>query len=209
MILGIDFDNTLACYDGIFHAEAWRRGLVPTSVPTHKTGVRDYLRSIGREPDFTELQGHVYGPGITAAQPYAGALDCLRDMIRREAKVYIISHKTKHPIIGPRHDLHQAARSWLKEKGFHGPGMLPPENVFLEESKEAKLARIAALACTHFIDDLPELLEHQDFPKKTQGLLFAPQAEDGSDAPASYSPQFRSWRDLHNYLRAEACAIIP
>ena len=61
MRIGIDFDNTIACYDGVFHAAAVARGLIPAEIPTDKTSVRNHLRAIGREPDWTELQGYVYG----------------------------------------------------------------------------------------------------------------------------------------------------
>lgn len=200
MILGVDFDNTLACYDGIFHAEALKLGLLPEGIPTHKSGVRDYLRSVGREPAFTELQGHVYGPGITAAMPYSGALECLRELLARGATIYIVSHKTRHPVIGPRHDLHQAARLWLEEKGLHAPDMLPRENVFFEETREAKLARIGTLGCTHFVDDLPELLAEPEFPHRTEGLLFAPPTEDGELKTHEGTRHFASWSELQGYL---------
>ena len=56
MRIGVDFDNTIACYDGVFHAAALERGLIPASVATDKTSVRDYLRALGRDAAFTELQ---------------------------------------------------------------------------------------------------------------------------------------------------------
>jgi hypothetical protein len=39
---------------------------------------------------------------------------------------------------------------------------------------EAKLARVAAVGCTHFIDDLPELLTHPLFPAQVRRILFDP-----------------------------------
>ena len=61
MRIGIDFDNTIACYDGVFHAAALERGLIPADLGRDKNSVRDHLNGAGRKDDFTELQGYVYG----------------------------------------------------------------------------------------------------------------------------------------------------
>ena len=37
MRIGIDFDNTIACYDGVFHQAALERGLIPPILPTTRT----------------------------------------------------------------------------------------------------------------------------------------------------------------------------
>ena len=66
MILGVDFDNTLVCYDGLFHAAAVAGGLMPLDAPCDKRGVRQWFIERDREKDFTLLQGEVYGPGLDA-----------------------------------------------------------------------------------------------------------------------------------------------
>ncbi|NDC62910.1 MAG: aminoglycoside phosphotransferase family protein, partial [Planctomycetia bacterium] len=50
---------------------------------------------------------------------------------------------------------------------------------FFEETKEAKLARIAAIGCTQFVDDLPELLVHPQFPAGVRRVLFDPHGRHG------------------------------
>ena len=55
MRIGIDFDNTIACYDGVFHAAALERGLIPSELGRDKNSVRDHLNGAGRNDDFTEL----------------------------------------------------------------------------------------------------------------------------------------------------------
>lgn len=197
MILGVDFDNTLVCYDGLFHAEALRRGLLPAHTPTDKASVRQALRNAGRDEDFTVLQGHVYGPGMGAAQEYAGAQDALRDLIRQGVQVYIVSHKTRYPYLGPRHDMHAAAQQWLQQNGFYAAGLFTPDRVFLEPTKEDKLRRIAALACTHFLDDLPEFLGHPDFPLDVERLLFAPKGAAAAEMPFVCCD---SWKAVQQHL---------
>ena len=100
MLLGVDFDNTIVCYDQAFHAAAVRKGLVPPETPVVKNAVRDYLRQCNREDDWTELQGFVYGAGMEAAQPFPGALEFFARCRERQVPACIISHKTRQPFLG-------------------------------------------------------------------------------------------------------------
>ena len=83
MLLGLDFDNTLIRYDALFHQVALERAWIPADTPRDKVAVRDYLRSVGREDDWTLLQGIVYGTRILDAEPFEGMLDTLGDQDRR------------------------------------------------------------------------------------------------------------------------------
>ena len=64
-------------------------------------------------------------------------------------------------MIPSRVNLRQAALGWMTAQGFFGTSgfAVPAENVFFESTRAEKLARIAALGCTHFIDDLEEVLD--------------------------------------------------
>lgn len=174
MRVGIDFDNTIARYDDLFHRVCRDAGLIPESLPRSKSAVRDHLRETGREEDWTELQGVVYGPRIVEAEPFPGVAGFIRAALARGIPLSIISHKTKHPYRGEKHDLHAAARRFLRHHGLVGEGALGEEDVFLEPTKEAKAERIRRLGCTHFIDDLPEFLELVTFAGAGQRLLFDP-----------------------------------
>lgn len=200
MIVGIDFDNTLVDYEGLFHREAVRRGLVPSSTGRDKLSVRNALRQDGRDEDFTLLQGYVYGPGILEAPAYPGALDVVERLLAAGCSVYVISHKTRRPYRGPAYDLHEAARRWLEVRGFLAPGMLPPENVLLEPALDAKLRQIGTTGCSFFVDDLPEFLCHADFPPATERLLFDPL---GHHAGEQSLRRFASWREIGAFLLGE------
>ena len=176
MRIGIDFDNTIACYDGVFHAAALERGLIPANLASDKNAVRDYLNSNGRADDFTELQGHVYGARMELATPYPGFAEFVATARKAGHHLFIVSHKTRHPILGSRHDLHAAARGFLIARGLVGgaSGQIDPADVFFELTKEAKVGRIAALGCKAFIDDLPEIFASPDFPGAARRILFDP-----------------------------------
>jgi len=177
MRIGVDFDNTVVCYDGVFHAAAIERGLIPADLASSKNSVRDYLNGLGRQDAFTELQGYVYGSRMDLASVYPGFQAFVAAARAAGHDLFIVSHKTKFPILGPRHDMHLAASDFLSRRDLVGPGAdrVASENVFFELTKEAKVARAADIGCQVFIDDLPEILSLQGFPAGMRGILFDPQ----------------------------------
>jgi hypothetical protein len=176
MRIGIDFDNTIACYDGVFHAAALERGLIPPELGCDKNSVRDHLNGAGREDDFTELQGYIYGARMDLVAPYPGFADFIAAARKAGHELFIISHKTRHPILGPKHDMHAAARGFLAARGLVGDAasQIDPSRVFFELTKEAKVTRAADLCCDIFIDDLPEILAMPGFPAGMRRILFDP-----------------------------------
>jgi hypothetical protein len=174
MRIGIDFDNTIACYDGVFHRAAVERGLIPAGIGTDKTNVRNHLRGIGREDDWTELQGHVYGARMDLVACYPGLAGFVRRALDEGHTLFVISHKTRHPYLGEKHDLHRAARNFLDAQRLVGAGSVPEQHAFFELTLGDKLARIAAQRCDVFIDDLPEFLAEAAFPDSTRAILFDP-----------------------------------
>lgn len=91
MRIGIDFDNTIVCYDGLFHRIAVEKGWLDSSVSATKQAVRDALRKQGQEEDWIWLQGEVYGARILQATPFPGVWDFLKTMADRRWPVSIIS----------------------------------------------------------------------------------------------------------------------
>jgi hypothetical protein len=198
MRIGIDFDNTIACYDGVFQTAALERGLVPAALPSDKTSVRDHLRRAGRERDWTELQGYVYGSRMDLVACYPGFLDFARHAANAGHELFVISHKTRHPYAGERHDLHAAATAFLQDQMIVGVPGAPVGRVFFEPTLEQKLARIAAQACDVFIDDLPEFLAHEAFPAGTRALLFDPERHYAGAWQGRTFEFCASWREVED-----------
>jgi hypothetical protein len=205
MRIGIDFDNTIACYDGVFHAAALERGLIPADIGRDKNSVRDHLNGAGREDDFTELQGYIYGARMDLVAPYPGFAGFVAAARRAGHELFIVSHKTRHPILGPKHDMHAAARGFLAARDLVGDGasQIDPARVFFELTKQDKVARAAALRCEVFIDDLPEILAMPGFPDGMRRILFDPenQFENSSDHAGARSS---SWAGITaDFIRAD------
>jgi hypothetical protein len=130
-----------------------------------------------REVEWTAFQGELYGPGMRYAQAYEGAIETMLELSALSHELFIVSHRSKKPYAGPPHDLHAAARAWLKET-VQTQGLFTNDQVFFLESRDEKVQMIKELDCNIFLDDLPEVLEAIEFPMTTRGILFAP---DGSN----------------------------
>jgi len=179
MLIGLDFDNTIVCYDEAIARLADEMFELPTQVRRTKLGLRDYLRDEGREPEWTAFQGELYGPGMRHAQPFEGAISTMHCLVAEGHELVIISHRSRRPYAGHPHDLHGAARDWvadrLQRKGlFCAVG--DEACVHFLETREHKIEMIANLGCETFLDDLPEILNAPGFPAATSGILFDPAA---------------------------------
>jgi hypothetical protein len=173
MRIGLDFDNTIACYDVAIAKLSEELFELPAIVPRTKLGVRDYLRIQDRETEWTAFQGELYGPGMRYAQVYDGAIETMLALRANGHEMFIVSHRSKTPYAGPQYDLHAAARAWLKVT-IQSQGLFDDDQVFFLETRDQKVRMIKELECELFLDDLPEVLEATEFPMTTRGILFAP-----------------------------------
>ena len=193
--LGLDFDNTIVCYDAAIPVLAEELFDLPVEVPRTKLGLRDYLRETNRESEWTAFQGELYGPGMQHAVPFEGAIEIMLQLVQAGHELVIVSHRSRRPYAGVPHDLHYAARSWVAER-LQTAGLFAETDGsvnFLETRKE-KVALIAELGCQAFLDDLPEVLGAPDFPTSVMGILFDPTgnipAEEGLHRISSW-PELR------------------
>ena len=195
MIIGVDFDNTIVCYDPVFHKIALEKGIIPADVPPIKDEIRNYLRDCGKVDTWTELQGFVYGPGTLNAKPFEGVLDFFMHCKKHKIMVCIISHKTLYPFLGSKYNLHKFARQWLEKQGFYESKKIgiSEKDVFFELTKEEKLKRIAKQGCTHYIDDLPEFLTVKNFPEMVSRILFDP---NGRYKNENSFERIESWSEM-------------
>lgn len=182
MRIGIDFDNTIADYDAVFHQAAAEMDLLDEGFSGGKAAVRDALRArSGGELDWQRLQGQVYGRYMPLARPMPGILGFLGMCLERNVKVLVISHKTKYGHHDPaRIDLRQASMNWLAANGFFEVNRSPlrPEDITFEPTRAGKVARIADAGVDHFIDDLQEVFDMPHFPASVACHLFETKANN-------------------------------
>jgi hypothetical protein len=200
MFIGIDFDNTIVCYDELFHRVAVEQGLIPASVPVAKGEVRGYLERCGKDDAWTELQGYVYGERLQEAAAFPGVLEFFGRCVGAGWSLAIISHKTRYPVIGAPFDLHQAAHQWLEAHGFYDPRRigLSRDQVYFELTQWKKVERIVRVGCSFFIDDLPEVLTHPELPSGVRRVLFDPHGRHGADERLHHTT---SWAEIERWIR--------
>lgn len=201
--VGLDFDNTIAGYDDLMHEAAVGWGLIEAGESSGKKGIRDRLRTLpDGEAHWRRLQTFAYGEGMARARPMEGVRQFLRFCRTHGIPVWIVSHKTEYNNFGPPTvNLRRAAFDWLEEQGFFEQAVtgLSPERVFFESTREEKIARIAHLAPTHFVDDLEETFLERAFPVEVKKIHYAPHGERSSVADALRAG---SWAEIVAHFEA-------
>ena len=204
MRIGLDFDNTIVSYDSLFHKIACDWGAIPKNIQVNKVAIRDYLRSVGLESVWTEMQGFAYGKCMDQAVAYAGVINFLGWARDKGHEVFVISHKTQFPFSGPQYDLRQAATDWIDcHLVSEGKPLIHKANIFYENTKQEKLFRIALTNCNWFLDDLPEILSASGFSIKTRGVLFDPDKNHEVEVFTTFL-RVHSWHEFLAVLMGEA-----
>jgi aminoglycoside phosphotransferase (APT) family kinase protein len=206
MPLGIDFDNTIVSYDRIFVEAARARGWVADDFRGSKKQLRDAVRLLqDGEIKWQILQGEVYGQRMGEAEPFPGVLEFIRDARRRGIEMFIVSHKTRYSNYDSlKVDLRAAALAWMEKNAFFDSAGLgfSREQVFFADTRAEKIARIAALGCGLFIDDLEEVFADPAFPARVTRVLFTTDEEPGDRAIVVR----RTWPDIARYVFEETKA---
>ena len=189
-ILGLDLDNTIIIYDKLFKELALKENLIPENIEPQKNKIREYLNTNNREDDFTFLQSKVYGENIDSAL-IAEGFDQFLNSLDKSIKIYIISHKTKYPIIGKKINLQLKAKEWLIKKNIIGKRKrIKEQDVFFEETLDLKIKRIEKINCDIFVDDLPKVL--QKLNPAIKKILYNPQ-----NFPNKKFDSINHWRELN------------
>ena len=200
--VGIDFDNTIVCYDAVFLAAAKDMELISNERKFSKQEIREYLLSSpGGEEDWKRLQGQVYGHWMHRSSLMPGVAWFLYWCRARDIKISIVSHKTE---FGHYDDskvrLRQVAMRWMIDQGFfdlNGFG-LKVNNIYFESTRGNKVKRISELGLTCFIDDLVEVFQESDFPSSVEKILFS-RVASSTDTHQSVL-EMSSWSNIGRHL---------
>lgn len=199
MVVGVDFDNTIICYDRLIRDIAVSRGLIPNTI-SGKRDIRDALRVLpDGESIWQTIQAQIYGPGIAGAQLIEGVAKFFLLCQQRGIIVYIISHKTTYAnldITGT--NLRRSALNWMEINGLfrESGGGLDKSRVIFATTRSEKIDFIIKCRCSHFIDDLIEVFQDPKFPTTVEKLFF-----DRSNTQTGLAHRsFSTWRAISAYL---------
>ena len=200
MRIGIDIDNTIICYDRVFAHVAMGQGF-SVHRNASKNDVKKWFHERDMQRAFTLLQGEVYGKFIDLASLFDGVLAFIDVAKRAGCHLFLVSHKTRYPLVGEKFDLHKSASRFLidnkvisqyNDLGIH------PNNVFFEPTLAGKIHRIAALNLDFFIDDLLQVFQHSNFPKKTNFMHFSQDLP--KTALTDEFSAFANWKQILSFL---------
>ena len=90
-----------------------------------------------------------------------------------------------------------SSTGFFEKGGFNLSG----DALYFEPTRDDKIERIARLGCTHFIDDLEEVLEHSRFPAGVRRILFL---NGRSDIPAVSYEVCADWQEIEETVFANA-----
>jgi hypothetical protein len=201
MLVGLDFDNTLAHYDNVFAVEARRQGLVPNEWQGTKQNLKDSLRSIKDGDKFWQkIQGQVYGPSMHKASLFPGVSRFLLRCKLQGHTVFIVSHKTKYGHFDPTKTLlRQVALDWMHDKGFFDVDKFSilEENVFFSTTRQGKVEKIKSLGLDVFVDDLEEVFAEKDFPN-IKKILFSKKSKN-----KHHSVVCNNWSNIEDNILGE------
>ncbi|EMN90725.1 phosphotransferase [Leptospira weilii] len=193
--IGLDFDNTLACYDEVFAIIAKEQKLIPSDWVGSKKELRDFLRTLeSGELLWQKIQGKVYGKYMNQATLFPGVAEFLWKCKLNQIEVFIVSHKTEYGHFDEEKiNLRMTALQWMKQKGFFDPNEfnISIENVFFFTTRSEKIEKINELELSYFIDDLIEVFEEKEFSSFTKKILFGK-----LEADIENIIEFDSWRKI-------------
>jgi hypothetical protein len=200
--IGVDFDNTVICYDQVFYQAAIDKGFISNQLLVKKKkDIRNFIRSLeDGETKWRMLQAIVYGERIQNATPMPGVAAFIESCMNKNISLYIISHKTRDANAGGiKIDLRKAAINWLQGQGFlNGKGVSQKDVIFVS-TREEKIQKIKELDCAYFIDDLEETFLEPTFPKGVQKILFSQNMPDFQDKHLNLKIA-STWKEVGDYI---------
>ncbi|EMJ92110.1 phosphotransferase [Leptospira alstonii] len=203
--IGLDFDNTLACYDKVFASATKVQKLIAEDWTGSKKELRDYIRTLDDgELIWQKIQGKVYGKFMNRATLFPGVAEFLWKCKFNGTEVFIVSHKTSYGHFDEEKiNLRTAALDWMAEKRFFDSEEfhIPSENVFFAETRAEKVKKINELELSFFIDDLIEVFEEKNFSSNTQKILFG--NSGFTDHTIERLISFKSWKKISDFIFPE------
>jgi hypothetical protein len=143
---------------------------------------------------------------MAEAAPFPGVERFLVACRTSGVAVAIVSHRTRTPYLGARHDLHGSALAWLERRGIVGAHGLSPAAVFLEPDPAAKAARIDALGLDSFVDDLAEFLTRPELPAAMLRIHFDPSAAHAHEPIGARVRCASSWLEIERMVLGDRSA---
>ena len=167
---GFDLDNTLIDYSESCREYTKQHGLSEVSSVDE---LRRLLNSdIKSSTAWTSAQSWIYGVGLQYAFTSYFAISLLENLLQDGWQLSIHSHKTK---IGPAAygsvPFRELMISWLNSSELRNFFKID-SNVFFYDDLDSKVLGIANSHLESYVDDLPKVFKHKDYPRQIRSYLY-------------------------------------
>jgi hypothetical protein len=184
--IGIDLDNTIINYQNSFKKYLNQKKIYLKNIDKKK--IKSVLTR-NKIISWTEAQEEIYGNFITFAQPYKYFKEFEKFAIKQKIKLFIISHKTKYSQFSKKYNLHSISNKWIEENILK-----KKYKIIYSKTLNQKIKKIKEVKPKYFIDDLDEVLNNKDFPKKVNKIYFSKKRKYNLKT-------FENWRKIKNYVQ--------
>jgi len=184
--VGIDLDNTIINYENSFKKYLEDKQIYFKKI--NKKKIKLVAKHNSKIKNWTEAQEEIYGHYITYAKLYKNFSKFEKFALKNKIKLYIISHKTKYSQFSKKYNLHLGSNKWLKENIIKDR-----YQIFYVNTINEKVRKIAKIKPDYFIDDLIEIFNNKNFPKKVKKILFS---KIKNDKVVTFS----NWNKIKNYI---------
>ena len=184
--IGIDLDNTIINYENSFEKYLQEKKIYFKKI--NKRKIKLITNNNSKIKNWTEAQEEIYGHYITYAKLYKTFNEFEKFALKNKIKLYIISHKTKYSQFSKKYNLRSESDRWLKENIIKNK-----YKIFYVNTINEKVRKIAKIKPDYFIDDLIEIFDNKNFPKKVKKILF-------SKINNNEVVTFGNWDKIKNYI---------
>ena len=184
--IGIDLDNTIINYQNSFKKFLKEKNIDSKSIDKKK--IKFISNSNSKIKNWTQTQEEIYGKYIFFAKPFKYFKDFEKFALKNKIKLFIVSHKTKFSQFSKKYNLHSQSNKWLKNnisKKIY--------KIYYVKTVNQKIKKIAYLNPDYFIDDLIEIFNHKNFPKKIKKIHF-------SKIKVNNFYTFSNWDKIKKYI---------
>jgi hypothetical protein len=167
---GFDLDNTLIDYSDSCRQYSQQHGLSEVS-SVHE--LRRLLNSdIESSTAWTSAQSWIYGVGLQYAFISHFAINLLEKLLHKDWQLSIHSHKTKFgPAAYGSVPFRELMIDWLNSSELQNFFKID-SNIFFYDDLDSKVWGIANSDLESYIDDLPKVFKHRNYPRQIRSYLY-------------------------------------
>ena len=177
--IGLDLDNTIIDYQDAYLQISKIFKLKFTDYSKHKIK-SDLVSSERGDYAWQEFQSQLYTIGLDFAKASKGIVKFLKYCKKKKIEVSIISHKTEStPAEFGSLKLREPAMRWLQRNKIV-PQLIRKEDIYFCSTQQEKIRMINSLNIDLFVDDLDEILIHEDLNKNIIRIKYSPTQEHNS-----------------------------